>query len=250
MLIYGKNPVKELLFDPGSKIEEVLISQDLKKDRNSDIFSLAKERKIKVLLLPRDALTRMAGTPSHQGVAARVPEHEYVSVDRILDKARRKGEKLLLVILDHIEDPQNLGAIIRTVDVLGGHGVIIPKDRAASVTPAVIKASAGAVNHVLISRVTNISAVIEDLKGKGAWIVGADASASKPIYEEDFTTVDTAVVIGSEGKGLSKGVKEKCDFLVSIPQTGKVSSLNASVSAGIMIYEIVRQRGIIETSDK
>jgi len=241
LLIYGKNPVRELLSDPGSKIEEVLLSQDAKRDGNSEIFSLAKKRKIKVKLLPKDALTRMTGTLNHQGAAARVPEHEYAGVDRILDEARKKGGKLLVVILDHIEDPQNLGAIIRTVDVLGGHGVIIPKDRAASVTPAVMKASAGAVNHVLISRVTNISSVIEDLKGKGVWIVGADATASKPVYEEDLTGLDIALIIGSEGRGLGQKVKKKCDFLVSIPQSGNVSSLNASVSAGIMIYEILSQ---------
>jgi 23S rRNA (guanosine2251-2'-O)-methyltransferase len=242
LLIYGKNPVRELLSDPGSKIEEVLLSQDAKREGNSEIISLAKKRKIKVLLLPKDALTRMTGTPNHQGAAARVPEHEYADVGGILDKARQKGVRLLVVILDHIEDPQNLGAIIRTVDVLGGHGVIIPKDRAASVTPAVMKASAGAVNHVLISRVTNISSVIEDLKGKGVWIVGADATASKPVYEEDLTNLDIALVIGSEGRGLGQKLKEKCDFLVSIPQSGNVSSLNASVSAGVMIYEILRQR--------
>jgi 23S rRNA (guanosine2251-2'-O)-methyltransferase len=120
--------------------------------------------------------------------------------------------------------------------------VVIPKDRAASVTPAVMKASAGAVNHVLISRVTNISSVIEDLKGNGVWIVGADATASKPVYEEDLTGLDIALVIGSEGRGLGQKLKEKCDFLVSIPQSGNVSSLNASVSAGVMIYEILRQR--------
>lgn len=242
MLIYGKNPVRELLSDPHSKIEEILVSRDTKKDKSFDIHALAMSRGIKITSLPRDAITRIAGTSSHQGVAARVPEHEYVHVDRILENAWEKGEKLLLVILDHIEDPQNLGAIIRTVDVLGGHGVVIPKDRAASVTPAVMKASAGAVNHVLISRVVNLSSVIGDLKGKGVWIVGADAPASKPLYGEDFSKLDLALVIGSEGKGLGKAVRDKCDFLVSIPQSGKVSSLNASVSAGIMIYEIVRQR--------
>ncbi len=245
MLIYGKNPVKELLSDPDSNIEEILISQDTKKDKSSEIYTLAKARGIKISFLPRDAITRITGTTSHQGAAARVPEHEYAHVDRILENARKKGEKLLLVILDHIEDPQNLGAIIRTVDVLGGHGVVIPKDRAASVTPAVVKASAGAVNHVLISRVVNLSSVIEDLKGKGVWIVGADASAKTSLYGEDFSKLDLALVIGSEGKGLGKAVRDKCDFLISIPQAGKVTSLNASVAAAIMMYEIVRQRAVV-----
>lgn len=248
MLIYGKNPVKELLSDPRSKIEEILVAQDVRKDKGFDIYALAKSRGIKITSLPRDAITRIAGTSSHQGVAARVPEHEYVHVDRILETAREKGEKLLLVILDHVEDPQNLGAIIRTVDVLGGHGVVIPKDRAASVTPAVMKASAGAVNHVPISRVVNLSSVIENLKGKGVWVVGADASAKTPLYGEDFGKLDIAIVIGSEGKGLGKAVRDKCDFLVSIPQLGKVSSLNASVAAGIIIYEIVRQRSGVSIS--
>lgn len=242
MIIYGKNPVKELLSDPRSRVEELIISKDSSKDRDSDIFTLAKSRGIKVLLLPRDAVTRVSGTDAHQGFAARIPDWEYSPVSAILDNARKKGEPLLAVILDHIEDPQNLGAIIRTVDVLGAHGVIIPKDRAASVTPAVIKASAGAVNHVPVARVVNISTVIEDLKGKGAWIVGADMSAPRPAYEEDLGKVDIALVIGNEGKGLSHKIKEKCDYLVSIPQAGKVSSLNASVSAGILIYEIMRQR--------
>ncbi len=242
MIIYGKNPVKELLSDPDSRIDEVLISKDGKKESASDIFALAKERGIKVLFLPRDAITRVSGTASHQGVAARISEFEYATVESILGLAGSKGEKLLLVILDHIEDPQNLGAIVRTVNVLGGHGVVIPKDRAASVTPAVVKASSGAVNHVLIAKVVNLSTVIEVLKKKGVWIVGADPSASRHIYAEDFGNLDIALVIGSEGRGLGQKVKEQCDFLVSIPQAGNVASLNASVSAGILIYEIIRQR--------
>ncbi|MEQ9618595.1 MAG: 23S rRNA (guanosine(2251)-2'-O)-methyltransferase RlmB [Deltaproteobacteria bacterium] len=242
MLIYGKNPVKELLSDSNSRIEEILISQDLRKDKSSDIFTLAKKRGIKVTFLPRDAISRLTNSTSHQGIAARIPEYEYAPVESILEKARAGEEKLLLVVLDHIEDPQNLGAIIRTVNALGAHGVVIPKDRAASVTPAVIKASSGAASHVLISRVVNISTVIDDLKGKGVWIVGADASAPKPLYGEGFGNLDLAVVIGNESKGLGRKVKENCDFLVSIPQSGRVSSLNASVSAGILLYEIIRQR--------
>ena len=242
MIIYGRNPVKELLSDPDSRIDEILISKNGKREGISDIFSLAKVRGIKVLLLPRDAITRVSGTASHQGVAARISEFEYAGVESILNRASEKREKLLLVILDHIEDPQNLGAIIRTVNVLGGHGVVIPKDRAAAVTPSVVKASAGAVNHVLISRIVNLSTVIGHLKKKGVWIVGADPSASKNLYQEDLGKLDIALVIGSEGRGLSQKLKEHCDFFVSIPQSGNVASLNASVSAGILIYEIMRQR--------
>jgi 23S rRNA (guanosine2251-2'-O)-methyltransferase len=242
LIIYGKNPVKELLSDPRSRIDEIIVAKDSRKEGDHEILALAKKRGVRVQLLPRDAVTRLTGTSSHQGFAARVPEWEYSSVGDIIEASRSKLEKLLVIILDHLEDPQNLGAIIRTADVLGTHGVVIPKDRAASITPAVIKASAGAVNHVPIARVTNISNVIEELKREGVWIVGADAEAPKPVYTEDLGKVDIGLVIGNEGKGLSQKVKEKCDYLVSIPQTGKVSSLNASVSAGILIYEIMRQR--------
>lgn len=242
MIIYGKNPVKEAISQTLSKIEEILISQELEKERISDIIRLAREKNVKVSFLPRDAISRITGTSSHQGIAARISEFEYNNVDNILSNAKKKGERLLIILLDHIEDPQNLGAIIRTVNVLGAHGVIIPKDRAASVTPAVVKASAGAVSFVPIARVVNLVITIRDLKKKGVWIVGADPSATKSAFEEELGTLDLALVIGSEGKGLTRLVREECDFLVSIPNLGEVSCLNASVAAGIMIYEIVRQR--------
>lgn len=242
MIIYGKNPVKEAISQTLSKIEEILISQELEKERISDIIRLAREKNVKVSFLPRDAISRITGTSSHQGIAARISEFEYNNVDNILTNAKKKGERLLIVILDHIEDPQNLGAIIRTVNVLGAHGVIIPKDRAASVTPAVVKASAGAVSFVPIARVVNLVITIRDLKKKGVWIVGADPSATKSVFVEELGALDLALVVGSEGKGLTRLVREECDFLVSIPNLGEVSCLNASVAAGIMIYEIVRQR--------
>jgi len=247
LIIYGRNPVKELLSQPDSGIEEIIILKDGRKEGSSEIFDLAKERGVRVTLLPKDAITRISGTTSHQGVAARIADFEYSSLENILALAESRGERLLVVLLDHIEDPQNLGAIIRTVNVLGAHGVVIPKDRAASVTPAVVKASAGAVNHVLIARVVNLSATIGVLKKKNVWIVGADPLAPAPVYGEDLGKVDIGLVIGSEGSGLGQKVKEQCDFLVSIPQAGKVASLNASVSAGILIYEIMRQRGNLKS---
>jgi 23S rRNA (guanosine2251-2'-O)-methyltransferase len=245
LIIYGKNPVKEALSQPLSKVEEVLISQEGKKDKTSGIVKLAKERGIKFSFLSHEALSRISGTSNHQGVVARVQEFEYQDVEQVLGRAKIKKEKLLAVILDHIEDPQNLGAIIRTVNVLGAHGVIIPKDRAASVTPAVVRSSAGATNFVPVSRVVNLVIAMKDLKKKNVWIAGADQKASKSVFEEDLGKLDLALVIGSEGKGLTRLVKEECDFLVSIPNRGEVSSLNASVAAGIMIYEIVRQRGLM-----
>ena len=242
MIIYGKNPVKEALYQSLSKIEEILISEDGEKERVYEILKLAREKKIKVSFLPREALSRMSDTSHHQGVVARVSEFEYKDVDQILRYAKEKGEKLFLVILDHIGDPQNLVAIIRTVNVLGAHGVVIPKDRAASVTSSVIKASAGATGFVRIARVVNLTTTIRDLKKRGVWTVGADPSASKLVFEEGLGGLDLALVIGGEGMGLKRLVREECDFLVCIPGAGEVPSLNASVAAGIMIYEVMRQR--------
>ncbi len=239
MIIYGKNPVLELLSNPSSEIEEIYLSRD----DASEISVLAKKRGVQTTSLSKKELTDLCDTTSHQGIAARIRDFKYSDLAETVAGAKERQQQLLLVILDHLEDPQNLGAIIRTADVLGAHGVIIPKDRAAAVTPAVVKVSAGAVSHMPVSRVTNLATVIRDLKKQGVWIVGADSSSSKSVYEEDFSNIDIALVIGSEGKGLGHKIKSECDFLVSIPQTGKVASLNASVAAGIMIYEIVRQRG-------
>lgn len=246
MIIYGKNPVNEILSDPHSGIDEIILNKDAKSDNTSKIVKLAKKRGVKVSFLPREALTRLAGTSSHQGVLAKIADFKYSDISDIIQLARSKGESLLIVILDHIEDPQNLGAIVRTADFLGAHGVVIPKDRAAAVTPAVIKASSGAVNNLLIARVVNLARVIKDLKKDGVWIVGADADSRQTVYEQDLKNLDLALVVGSEGRGLSKSVMESCDFLVSIPKSGKVSSLNASVAAGIILYDIVRQRGVRE----
>lgn len=242
MIIYGKNPVLEMLSNPSSLIEELYVSRDDKKSDTAEIIKSAKGRGVKTTTLSKEDLSDMCQTTSHQGIAARVKDFEYTELSDTISKARHKGEQILLLILDHLEDPQNLGAIIRTADVLGANGVVIPKDRAASVTAAVVKASAGAVNHMAVSRVVNISTVIRHLKKEGVWIVGADSSINKSVHDEDLSNLDIALVIGNEGKGLAQKIKGECDFLVSIPQSGKVSSLNASVAAGILVYEIMRQR--------
>ncbi|MCK5710252.1 MAG: 23S rRNA (guanosine(2251)-2'-O)-methyltransferase RlmB [Deltaproteobacteria bacterium] len=242
MIIYGKNPVSELLLNPSSEIEEIFFYGDRSQTSTSEVLKTAKSKGVRISNVSKEDLSKLCQSTSHQGIAARIKDFKYHELTDTISEAKEKGEKLLLLILDHLEDPQNLGAIIRTVDVLGAHGVVVPKDRAAPVTPAVVKASAGAVNHVPISRVVNLSVVIRDLKKQGVWIVGADSSSSKSVHEEDFKNLDIALVIGNEGKGLGHKIKSECDFLVSIPQKGKVSSLNASVAAGIMIYEIKRQR--------
>ena len=242
MIIYGKNPVSEFLLNPSSEIEEIFISGDERRNNTAEVLNLAKDRRIRISNLSKEDLSKLCETNSHQGIAARIRDFKYSDLADIIGRVKEKRDQLFIVLLDHLEDPQNLGAIIRTVDVLGAHGVVIPKDRAAPVTPAVIKASAGAVNHVPISRVVNLSTVIKDLKKQGVWIVGADSSTSKSVHQEDFKNLDIALIMGNEGKGLGHKIKSECDFLVSIPQAGKVSSLNASVAAGIMIYEIMRQR--------
>jgi 23S rRNA (guanosine2251-2'-O)-methyltransferase len=242
LIIYGKNPVREFLLQPSSKIIEVLISSEVKRADIIDLLRLAQERGIKITYLSRESLSKTARTGSHQGVAARLSDYDYVGVSEMSRKAKERGENLLVVILDHLEDPQNFGAIIRSAYVLGAHGIIIPKDRSVSVTPAVVKTSAGTASAVSISMVTNVVRLITELKKSGIWIVGADPSAETSISDQDLVGLDIALVIGSEGKGLKRLVKEECDFLLSIPTSGKVSSLNASVATGIMLYEIVRQR--------
>ncbi len=242
MIIYGKNPVIELLSNPSSEIDELYFSRDDRRNDTAEIIEIAKSRGLKASNLSKQELSDLCETTSHQGIAIRVKDFEYTDLAETISNAKKKQEQLLLIILDHIEDPQNFGAIIRTADVLGAHGVVIPKDRAAPVTPAVVKASAGAVSHIPISRVVNLATVIRDLKKQGVWIVGTDSMSSKSVQEEDLKNIDIALVIGNEGKGLGNNIKSECDFLVSIPQSGKVSSLNASVAAGIMMYEIVRQR--------
>ncbi|MGB3728384.1 MAG: 23S rRNA (guanosine(2251)-2'-O)-methyltransferase RlmB [Thermodesulfobacteriota bacterium] len=241
MIIYGKNPVIELLSNPSSEIEELYVSRNDKSLEASEILKSAKSRGIRTSSLTKESLSELCDTHSHQGIAALIKDYEYHNLANIISRTKQKGEELLLIILDHLEDPQNLGAIIRTADVLGAHGVVIPKDRAASVTPAVVKASAGAVSHMPIARVVNLAKVIRDLKKEGVWIVGADSS-SRSVNQQDLKNLDIALVIGNEVKGLGQNIKNECDFLVSIPQMGKVSSLNASVAAGVLMYEIIRQR--------
>ena len=205
------------------------------------IISKAKERKIILKQMSRKALDLIAGGKAHQGVIAFVGAKECCTVEEILNYAESKNEPPFVIIADCIEDPHNLGAIIRTAECAGAHGIIIPKRRAAGLTESVDKSSAGALEYVNIARVSNIPSTIEYLKSKGLWIYGADMDG------ENYTSQDlkgsVALVIGSEGKGISKLVRDKCDFILSLPMKGKINSLNASVAAGILMYEVMRQRG-------
>lgn len=238
--IVGRNPVLELLKSKRD-IDKIYILRGDLQGSIKKIIAMAKDRRIQVQEIGKERLDSMADGNLHQGVAALVSDFTYASIDDILARAESLGQSPFVLILDGIEDPYNLGAIIRTAEGAGVHGVIIPKRRAARVNATVYKASAGAVEHLLVADVTNISRALEELKEKGLWIYGADDQAPE-LYSKASLTGPIGLVIGNEGKGISRLVKEKCDVLLKIPMYGKVSSLNASVSAGLLVYEIVRQR--------
>jgi 23S rRNA (guanosine2251-2'-O)-methyltransferase len=240
-IIEGKNPVIEALRSD-SQIDTVLVSSEMSKGLLNKITHLAKTRNIPVKSVDNKALDRLSENKRHQGVIAEAREYEYKDIEYILNYAKEKGEKPFVIILDQVTDVHNLGAIIRSAECLGAHGVIIPKRRAAGINSVVAKSSAGAVEFLPVARVANISNAIDELKKKGLWIYGADMNG-KNICEEKFD-VPAGLVIGNEGTGLGRIVREKCDFLVSIPMKGNIDSLNASCAASIIIYEIVKQRGI------
>lgn len=239
--IEGRNSVLELL-ESDKDINKIFVSKGEKHGSINKILAIAKEKRIVTVEVDKIKLDTISQTGNHQGVIAIVPPFEYCEVDDILNYAKQKNEKEFILILDGIEDPHNLGSIIRTAETAGVHGIIIPKRRAASVNSTVNKVSAGAVQYMKIARVNNINETIKYLKDKGVWICGTDMNTKTLYYNQDFTG-PIAIVIGSEGFGMNRLVKENCDFLVKIPMQGNINSLNASVSAGIVIYEVLKQRG-------
>ena len=238
--VEGRNAVLELL-ESDRDINKIFISAGEKHGSINKIMALAKEKKVIINEISKSKINQMAQTENNQGVIAIVPPYNYCEVDDILYIAKHRGEKPFILILDGIEDPHNLGSIIRTAETAGVHGIIIPKRRAATVNSTVAKVSAGAVEYMKIARVNNINETINYLKENDVWICGTDMHTDKYYYDENFTG-GIAIVIGSEGFGISRLVKENCDFLVKIPMKGKITSLNASVSAGIIMYEVVKQR--------
>ena len=238
--VEGRNAVIELL-ESGRDINKIFILEGEHHGSINKIIAMAKERKIVLTMVNKTKLNQMAQTENNQGVIAIVPPFDYCEVEDILENSKQREEKPFILILDGIEDPHNLGSIIRTAETAGVHGIIIPKRRSASVNSTVSKVSAGAVEHMKIARVNNINETIRYLKENDVWICGTDMDAKKYYYQEDYKG-PIAIVIGSEGFGMSRLVKENCDFLVKIPMKGKITSLNASVSAGIVIYEAVKQR--------
>ena len=239
-VIEGRNAVIEAL-RAGVAIDKIFLMKGETDSALGHIASAAREKGVVVVDADRRKLDGMSRTHSHQGVIALAAVREYATVDDILNAAREKGEPPLIVVCDELSDPHNLGAVIRTADAAGAHGVIIPKRRSAGLTAVVAKTSAGAVAHVPVARVANLPSLLKELKEEGVWVFGTAAEGSIPMYKADLT-IPAAIVIGNEGEGLSQLVRKNCDVMVSIPMKGKISSLNASAAASILLYEAVRQR--------
>lgn len=238
-LIIGKNPVIEALYS-GRAVNKVIISNQLNRKVENELQKAVKMANTTLQKVPKQKLNQLV-SGNHQGIIAYVAAYKYASLDDIFQRAEAKNEEPFILILDELEDPYNLGSILRTADATGVHGVIIPKRRSVGLTAAVAKSSAGAIEYVPVVRVTNIVRTIEQLKQNNIWIVGTDAAADK-----DYRTLDgktaIALVIGNEGKGMSRLVKEACDWTVSLPMKGEISSLNASVASSLLMYEIYRKR--------
>lgn len=237
-MLAGRNPVIEAL-KSGREIEKIFLIKGAEGSAVK-IEGMARDRKIAVQYVQRSALDRMTAGAVHQGAAALISDFVYCEPDDILKRAADRGEDPFIIVLDGIEDPHNLGAIIRTADAAGAHGVIIPKRRAAAVTPAAEKAAAGAAAYVPVARVTNIARTVDELKEKGIWTAAADMGGSS-VWDSDLTG-PAALIIGNEGRGISRLVREKCDYTVSFPMMGSINSLNASNAAALLMYEVLRQR--------
>jgi 23S rRNA (guanosine2251-2'-O)-methyltransferase len=240
--VMGRHSVKEALTS-GRSTDKLLVAEGAVKGKGGigEILRLAQERGIPVSQVPRRRLDQLAEGGNHQGVMAQVASFDYARLEDIFARAESRGEAPFFLLLDGIEDPHNLGSILRTADAAGVHGVIIPKRRAVGLTSTVAKTSAGAIEHVPVVRVTNLNRTADELKEQGVWLIGSDAQAPQSYSQVDYT-LPTALVIGNEGKGISRLLKEKCDLLIQLPMKGHVSSLNASVAAALLMYEVLRKR--------
>ena len=237
-MIAGKNPVLEAL-RAGREINKLWIAEGVKKTGVQELMDLAKEQGVLVQFVPKQKIDKLAD--NHQGIVASVAAYDYAELDDLFAAAKAKNEDPFFLILDELEDPHNLGSIMRTADAIGAHGIIIPKRRAVGLTAVVAKASTGAIEHVPVVRVTNLAQTVDELKDRGVWIAGTDAKGSQD-YRKMDATLPLALIIGSEGKGMSRLLKDKCDFLYHLPMVGHVTSLNASVAAALLMYEVYRKR--------
>lgn len=240
-IIYGIHPVKEALKSSHTQFEKILVGTQKVHSSLQSVLEIASKKEVPVTFTTKETLGQIVKGGVHQNIVGILREIPYADVKDILSHWKKGGAKALLLILDGIQDPQNFGSLIRTALGCGVHGIIIPKDRAVGITSGVIKASAGAVLHLMIARVVNIAATIDVLKKEGIWVYGASGEVKDSIYRFDFN-IDLAIVIGAEGKGIRPLVKKKCDALFSIPMSGPLSSFNASVTGGMILYEVMRQR--------
>ncbi|PIC77006.1 23S rRNA (guanosine(2251)-2'-O)-methyltransferase RlmB [Sporosarcina sp. P19] len=238
-MIGGRNPVVEALRS-GRQLNKIWVAEGVNKKSIGEIMKLAKEAGVVVQTAPKQKLDGMTDL-SHQGILASVAAYDYAELEDLFVIAKERQEDPFFIILDELEDPHNLGSILRTADASGVHGIIIPKRRAVGLTGVVAKASTGAIEHIPVVRVNNLSQTVDELKKQGVWIAGTDASNSTD-YRHMDATLPLAVIIGSEGKGMSRILRERCDFLYSLPMVGKVTSLNASVAAALLMYEVLRKR--------
>ena len=243
-VLYGRNAVREALRAKRRKIYKLILAQGMKEtDIVADTSTLAGKSGVAIQRVERQQLDRI-GDFKHQGVAAEAAPYPYAELEEILAEADQRQETPLLLMLDCLQDPQNFGALLRTAEIVGVHGVVIPKRRAVGITPAVVNSSAGATEHLLVAQVTNLVRTMEELKAKGLWIVGLeDVPQAQPYYQSDLT-ISLALVVGSEGKGMGRLVRETCDILIRLPMRGKISSLNVAVAGSIALYEAWRQRGM------
>ncbi|MEH7745860.1 23S rRNA (guanosine(2251)-2'-O)-methyltransferase RlmB [Neobacillus drentensis] len=241
--IVGKNPVIEALKSERD-INKILIAEGSQRGQMQQITQLAKEAHVIVQFVPKKKIDQISGE-NHQGVLAYVAAYQYAEIDDLFAAAEKKNETPFFLLLDEIEDPHNLGSIMRTADSVGAHGIIIPKRRAVGLTATVAKASTGAIEYIPVVRVTNMARTIDELKERGIWIAGTDAKG-KDDYRRLDGTLPLGLVIGSEGKGMGRLIRDKCDFLIHLPMAGKVTSLNASVAASLLMYEVYRKRHPLE----
>jgi 23S rRNA (guanosine2251-2'-O)-methyltransferase len=241
--IIGKNPVMEALRSERD-INKILIAESSQRGQMQPLIQLAKEANVIVQFVPKKKIDQISDE-NHQGVLAYVAAYQYAEIDDLFTAAEKRNEAPFFLLLDEIEDPHNLGSIMRTADAVGAHGIIIPKRRAVGLTATVAKASTGAIEHIPVVRVTNMARTIDELKERGIWIAGTDASG-KQDYRQFDGTLPLGLVIGSEGKGMGRLVRDKCDFLINLPMAGKVTSLNASVAAALLMYEVYRRRHPLE----
>ncbi|KIL76886.1 23S rRNA (guanosine(2251)-2'-O)-methyltransferase RlmB [Bacillus badius] len=237
--IAGRNPVLEALRSD-REINKIWIAEGAQKGPVQQIIKKAKEKNVLVQFVPKQKIDQMS-EENHQGIVASVAAYDYAELDDLFAKAEKSGEEPFFLLLDEIEDPHNLGSIMRTADAVGVHGIIIPKRRAVGLTAAVAKASTGAIEYIPVVRVTNLARTIDELKERGVWIAGTDAKGAED-YRRFDGKMPLGLVIGSEGKGMGRLIRDKCDFLIQLPMVGRVTSLNASVAAGILMYEVYRRR--------